>query len=94
MVLQGWVDSAEWAEGEGESGQDVCEQKCRSLPQCPAGDSLDSILQRPTTLLKNFYVPHPGRRMQILWCLQEAKTVFKHEIIMIRCLSEGWECFL
>jgi len=27
-------------------------------------------------------------------CLQEAKTVFKHKIIMIKCLSRGWEHFL
>lgn len=38
--------------------------------------------------------PILGSGCRFYVCLQEAKTVFKHKIIMIRCLSLGCECFL
>lgn len=38
--------------------------------------------------------PILGSGCRFYVCLQEAKTVFKHKIIMIRCLSLGWQCFL
>lgn len=35
-----------------------------------------------------------GRGYRFYVCLQKAKSVLKHKIIMISCLSLGWKCFL
>lgn len=62
MGVRGWDGFCPVSRQRGESGTCVG----RASPRAKAADSLDPIPGRSTTLLKNFYVPHPGQRMQIL----------------------------
>ena len=95
-----WIsarDRSEWSLNDGPERQ-VRAGPVRAEAQEPAPVPETEIAWMPSQEvhdpLKELLCPPSWVADADFMCLQEAKTVFKHKIIMIRCLSRGWEHFL